>query len=144
MTSAPASGLRAVLDTNVYLSAFAYPTRPLAEVWRHALRRRYTLLVSPAILREVGQTLRSVLAWGDAQVIAQLKLIVRAAEVVVPTITLQVITADPADDRVLECAVAGHADVIVSGDRHLRKLRRYENIPIVRPVDFLRTLGAYL
>ena len=67
MTSAPASGLRAVLDTNVYLSAFAYPARPLAEVWRHAVRRRYTLLVSPAIINEVGQTLRSVLEWDDAR-----------------------------------------------------------------------------
>ena len=142
MTSAPASGLRAVLDTNVYLSAFAYPMRPLAEVWRHALRRRYSLLVSPAIITEVGRTLRTVFDWDDARVLAQLRLIVKAAEVIVPANTLQVIQEDPADDRVLECAVAGHADLIVSGDRHLRKLRRYQNIPIVRPVDFLRTLGA--
>lgn len=142
MTSAPASGLRAVLDTNVYLSAFAYPARPLAEVWRHAVRRRYTLLVSPAIIHEVGRTLRTVFDWDDTHVLAQLRLIVRVAEVIVPTITLQVITEDPADDRVLECAVAGHAAFIVSGDRHLRKLRRYQNIPIVRPVDFLRMLGA--
>lgn len=142
MTSAPASGLRAVLDTNVYLSAFAYPARPLAEVWRHAVRRRYTLLVSPAIINEVGRTLRTVFDWDDAHALAQLRLIVRVAEIIVPTITLQVIEEDPADDRVLECAVAGHADLIVSGDRHLRKLRRYHNIPIVRPVDFLRMLGV--
>src|SRR5215471_1749153 len=115
MTSAPASGLRAVLDTNVYLSAFAYPARPLAEVWRQAVRRRYTLLVSPAIINEVGRTLRTVFEWDDARVLAQLRLIVRAAEVIVPAITLQVITEDPADDRVLECAVAGRADLIVSG-----------------------------
>lgn len=142
MTSAPTSGLRVVLDTNVYISAFAYPKRLIAEVWRHALRQRYHLLVAPAIINEVGRTLRAVLAWDDARVLARLRLIVKVAEVVVPAITLQVITEDPADDRVLECAVAGHADLIVSGDRHLRKLRHYQNIPIVRPVDFLWMLGA--
>lgn len=142
MTSVPTSGLRVVLDTNVYISTFAYPKRPIAEVWRHALRQRYHLLVAPAIINEAGRTLRAVLAWDDARVLARLRLIVKVAEVVVPAITLQVITEDPADDRVLECAVAGRADLIVSGDRHLRKLRRYQNIPIVRPVDFLRMLGV--
>ena len=48
---------------------------------------------------------------------------------------------NPPDNRILECAIAGHADVIVSGDRHLRKLKSYKGIPIVRPVDFRRTLG---
>jgi len=142
MTSAPASGLRVVLDTNVYISALAYPQRPIAEVWRHALRRRYHLLVAPAIINEVGKTLRAVLQWDDARVLAQLRLMVKTAEMVVPAISLQVIPEDPDDDRVLECAVAGRADLIVSGDRHLRRLRHYHNIPIVRPADFLRMLGA--
>lgn len=142
MTSAPASGLRVVLDTNVYISALAYPQRPIAEIWRHALRRRYQLLVAPALINEVGRILRSLLQWDDARVVAQLRLMVKVAEVVVPTITLQVIAEDPDDDRVLECAVAGRADLIVSGDRHLRKLRQYQHIPIVRPADFLRMLGT--
>jgi uncharacterized protein len=55
--------------------------------------------------------------------------------------TLNVIAADPDDDRVLECAVSGHADLIVSGDQHLTRLESFRGIGIVRPVDFLRTLG---
>jgi predicted nucleic acid-binding protein len=51
-----------------------------------------------------------------------------------------VIADDPSDDRILECAVAGRADLIVSGDRHLRKLTVYRNIGIAGPSDFLRTL----
>jgi predicted nucleic acid-binding protein len=57
-----------------------------------------------------------------------------------PKITLQVIAEDPTDDRILECAVAGRADLIVSGDRHLRKLKSFREIGIVQPSDFLRTL----
>jgi uncharacterized protein len=45
-------------------------------------------------------------------------------------------------DRILECAVAGNADLIVSGDRHLIEFKSFQGIGIVRPVDFLRTLGV--
>ena len=50
-------------------------------------------------------------------------------------------TADPADDRILECAVDGKADLIVSNDHHLLNLGSYRDIPIVAGPDFRRTLG---
>lgn len=62
-------------------------------------------------------------------------------EIVVPNLTLNVITQDPPDNRILECAVAGNADLIVSGNRHFLDLRTYEGIGMVRPRDFLRMLG---
>ena len=46
--------------------------------------------------------------------------------VVKPTVILEVIKDDPDDNRVLECAAAGEANSIVSGDRHLLQLRSYE------------------
>ena len=60
---------------------------------------------------------------------------------IVPRFVLDVIQDDPDDNRILECAVEGKADVIVSGDRTLLRLKSYDGIPIVRPIDFLRTLG---
>jgi predicted nucleic acid-binding protein len=53
----------------------------------------------------------------------------------------QVITDDVSDNHILACALAGRADFIISGDRHLLNLKEYEGIVIERPVDFLRTLG---
>lgn len=50
------------------------------------------------------------------------------------------IMEDPADDMFLDAAVAGRADVIVSGDRHLLSLREFQGIPIVTVAQFL-TLG---
>src|SRR5262249_977168 len=133
--------LRAVVDTNVYISAFLYPDRPVFQVILAASRGRYHLLTSPAILREVGKVMREDLGWEEQVRIAHLKTLTKAAEIVTPATTLEIIKEDPADNRILECAVDGRADLIVSGDQHLRRLKAYQGIPIVRPVDFLRTLG---
>jgi predicted nucleic acid-binding protein len=49
--------------------------------------------------------------------------------------------ADPYDNRILECAAEGKADLIVSNDHHLLELKIWNQIPIVAGVDFRRTLG---
>jgi uncharacterized protein len=141
MTIAPANKLRVVLDTNVYFSAFTHPQGPPFRIWQKAADRSFTLLVSPAILREVAGVLREVVHWRGIDIVAHLKLVAKVAEIISPTISLQVIADDPDDDRILECALAGMADLVVSGDRHLRKLRSFRGIGIVQPSDFLRTLA---
>jgi uncharacterized protein len=141
MSVAKPTKLRAVLDTNVYFSAFSHPKGVPFEIWEQALSRKFTLLVSPPILREIAEVLRLDLGWQESEIVAQLKLISRVAEIVVPRISLQVVKADPDDDKVLECGVEGRADLIVSGDRHLTSLKSFRGIGIVRPVDFQRSLG---
>ena len=120
------------------------------DLWQRALAREYVLLVSPAIIRELADVLRS---GATAEVLGHRvmapstlgtflrKLVVRVAKVVEPRATIQAIKADPDDDRILECALAGGADLIVSGDHHLTRLKNFEGIAIVRPVYFLKTLG---
>jgi putative PIN family toxin of toxin-antitoxin system len=99
------------------------------------------LISSPPIIREVAEVLRDDLQWTETEIVSQLKLIASVAEIVVPKITIDAITADDDDNRILECAVAGKADLIVSGDHHLRDLGAFQNIGIVRPIDFHRTIG---
>jgi uncharacterized protein len=137
----PGGLLKVVLDTNVYFSAFKGGRGVPFELWLRAVRREYDVLVSPAIIRELADALRTDLKRPEAEIIAQLKLMVRVAKIVEPKITLHVIKADPDDDRIVECAVAGNAHLIVSGDHHLTTLKEFEGIGIVRPADFLRTLG---
>ncbi|HMD71258.1 MAG TPA: putative toxin-antitoxin system toxin component, PIN family [Bryobacteraceae bacterium] len=141
MTTAPANNLRVVFDTNVYFPAFTHPSDPPFRIWEHAVKGSFILLVSPAILRELAHVLRDTLHFEEAEILARLKLVAKVAEIVSRTITLRVIAEDPTDDRILECAVAGAAGLIVSGDHHLRKLKSFRNIGIVQPRDFLRTLG---
>lgn len=133
--------MRVVLDSNILVSAFTQPQGQVVTLWVAALDRRYHLLTSPAIVSEVGQVLRTKFQVRDQVVIRQLKVLTQTAQIISPRHTLHVIPEDPDDDRILECAVEGKADVVVSGGRHLRRLKAYKGIPILRPVDFLRTLG---
>ncbi len=79
--------------------------------------------------------------WEEARTLAVIKKLVRVAELVNSKTVPTVISDDPDDNHILACAATGAADLIVSGDRHLLRLKAYEGIPIVRPVDFLRILG---
>lgn len=143
MNSVPRTDLQIVLDTNVYISAFTNSQGVPFRVWRQAICRSYKLLVSPPIVAELAGVLRRRFDWDDARVIRRIKLLTAVAEIVTPAVVLTVFKGvQEADNRILECAIAGHADLIVSGDRDLLRLKAYNGITIVRPVDALRTLGG--
>lgn len=57
-----------------------------------------------------------------------------------PTTSLQVVR-DPKDNPIIECAVDGKADMLVSIDKDLLALKVYDNIPILHVADLLATLG---
>jgi predicted nucleic acid-binding protein len=82
--------------------------------------------------------LESKFGWEPTRVEQAVGQLTRIATLVEPTIAE--ITADPADNRVLEAASAGQATVIVSGDRHLLGLGTWREMPIQKPADFLQTL----
>jgi putative PIN family toxin of toxin-antitoxin system len=133
--------LRVVLDTNIYIAAFGHPEGPNAEIWAAALTGRYYLLVSRAIIIELARVLREDFMWQEERIQRRLKRLVNAAEIVTTGTAVHVVAADPSDNRILECAVDGRADLIVSNDHHLLDLNVHEGIPIVAGPDFRRTLG---
>lgn len=142
-STAESGNLRIVLDSNVYISAFTHPRGRLFSLWRMVAERRCQVLVSRAIVAEMAGVLRKTFSWPEHEVLQHVKLVVRLAEIITPTFTLAVFTGpEEPDNRILECAVAGQADLIVSGDRDLQQLKIYQTIPIIRPIDALRTLGG--
>ena len=133
---------RVVLDTNVYYSALYDPESFLHVLFAAGVQeKKYRIIVSPFIIHELHTKLMEKFLWEEARALGVIKQIVHAAELVKPDTVPQVITDDVSDNHILACALAGKANLIVSGDRHLLQLKEYEGIPIVRPRDFLRTLG---
>lgn len=128
--------MRVVLDTNVLVSAFVFPGGPPEAVYRQVLSGDLAIIVSRPLLAELGRVLVDKFDWDPAyaeEVVAQL---VRIGELVEPRETVDDIDDDADDNRVLEAAAEGDADLIVSGDRHLLALGSWRDIPIVRPAEF--------
>jgi len=101
--------------------------------------RSFLLVISPALLDE---KLR-----GKFEVSPNYTELIRArlencALVVRPDIALNVVHDDPDDNRVLECAVTGEANYVVSGDRHLLKLVEYNRMPILTVRQFMDAIEA--
>ena len=133
--------LRVVLDTNVIISALLSPGVP-RTVMDLCRRQEVLLVLSDAILSELSEVLRRKFDWEANQVAMLLDELRSFAVVVVPAKAVHCIADDPADDRVLECALEAHADVIVSGDtRHLQPLGSFEGIPILSPGRFFAGVG---
>jgi predicted nucleic acid-binding protein len=66
----------------------------------------------------------------------------QTAEFVTPKEEIRVIIADPTDNKLLEAAIAGIVDFIVSGDNHLLKLKSFREIPIVTGREFITWLES--
>ncbi len=134
MTSNESSAdpLRLVFDTSVYIAARLSPDR-YADSWlQRASEGMYQLFISPAIERELRDTLRKK---GVSEIDLFLELVTRVARRVKPREHLAVVKADPDDNKILECAVEARADLIITMDKHLLRLKEFRGMGIAHPSD---------
>ena len=129
--------MRVVLDTNILISAFVFPGGSPESVFRLALEERMEIVTSPALLAEFARVLTDKFEWESAMVEQAVAQVARVAAVVRPSESVEMIAEDPDDDRVLEAAAEGSVEAIVSGDRHLLKLRTWRGVRIQRAGTFL-------
>ncbi|HEX6231381.1 MAG TPA: putative toxin-antitoxin system toxin component, PIN family [Actinomycetota bacterium] len=134
--------MRAVLDTNILISAFVFPGGPPEAVYRLAIERRIELVTSPDILAEFGRILLEKFDWDPTKVELAVAQVARTGTVVRPAEVVRVIAEDPEDDRILEAARAAGAEVVVSGDRHLLRLGEWQGIRILRAAGLLDELSG--
>jgi putative PIN family toxin of toxin-antitoxin system len=130
--------MRVVLDTNVLVSA-ALKDKSLPAMAVHLVAQRGVLLKSRATEQQLFEVLArpyfAALIAPAAQ--AWLQKLLAAAETV--TITERIVACrDPTDDKFLELAIGGRADLIVSGDADPLALDPFRGIPIITPAAFVR------
>ena len=128
--------MRVVFDTNVLVSALALPGGRGDEALRKIVDGRDSLALSRPILDELLSVLARKFAH-DREALARVAVFLsEVGEFVEPTESLAVLADEP-DNRILECALAAGAQVVVTGDRAMLAHGEYQGIRIV-------SLSAYL
>lgn len=135
--------MRAVVDTSVWVSGIFWTGLPhrLLLRWRDG---EFEAIVSPVLLDELSRVLHAVaLRIGASPHLADewVDLVALGAELVIPAEAVTV-CRDPEDNAVLEAALAGRADCIVSGDQDLLSLGEFQDIPIIAPRQFVDWLDS--
>jgi putative PIN family toxin of toxin-antitoxin system len=135
------SQISACIDANVFISAIAFGGKPL-KVFERALNRDFLLITGGNILNEVRRNLIGKLGLKKERVDQFLADVSLVSSVFAPSGAIDV-TVNEGDNLVLEVALMGGADVLVTGDKkHLLPLKIYQGIVIEPPSAFLARLDA--
>jgi len=130
---------RLVVDTNVFASAIVLPGSIPRQAMNKALEFDAQLFSDPTLdeLREVlfrSKFDRYVSRETRSLFLAQLESVAE----VIPVIQIVRECRDPRDDKFLEVALNGSADVIISGDEDLLRMNPWREIAVVSPAEYLR------
>jgi len=132
---------KVVLDINVYISAILFGGKP-EKIRKLSKEGKVELLISEAIIAEITEILRKKFNWENRQISQTIDEIREAATLIIPYKNISVIKEDNDDNRILECAIEGRAQYIVSGDEHhILPLKHYQGIKILSPDEFLKEIS---
>lgn len=133
---------RIVVDTNVIMGGLINRSKASGRIIGLWLEGKVDVVVSPALLDEYLYIFNKM-RFGPREALGRreeaMKKLLRHENVAVvePELKLRVVKEDPSDDRLIECAVSGSADYIISQDRHLLTIGEYSGIKILRAHTFL-------
>ena len=130
--------VKVVFDTNVWVSIFMEEV--IYDRFLQA-KQELTVYVSKDIILELSKVLlypriAKVLEKNGIREKDVLRVISADSKMVEPKLKLTVINEDVEDNKILECAFAAGADIIVSGDRHLLRLGKFKKTRILTPREF--------
>ncbi len=136
------SALTVCLDANVIISGVAYGGVPL-QILNRLYDFDYSHVTGPNILEEVRRVLIHKMGQHEHKVGRLIDRFRSASTVCVPAGGINAINYQP-DDRVLEVAIIGKCDVLVTGDKkHLLPLMSFQGVIIEPPAHFLKRLNAF-
>ena len=129
--------LKVVIDTNVFISSFfgGIP-REIINFWKSG---KITLCLSQAIIEEYIDVLNRLGLKNKNEIQKLTRLFAESYNSVftIATPNLDIVKDDPDDNKFIECAVALDSKIIISGDKHLRSIKKYIDIHIMSPKEFV-------
>lgn len=130
--------MKVVIDTNVFISGIFWEgnySSQIIEAWKN---KKFTLITSITIIEELINTLRNFKKNMPEEMIKEWEdTIIRNSEIIQISSKIHIVTEDPDDDKFIETAIKGNADFIITQDKHLLKIKDYQEIIILTPKEFL-------
>ena len=128
--------MKLVFDTNIFISALVIPGSKAEKAVLRIIEGNDTLLISREIIKEVLDVLSTKFN-RDREAISHIAVyLLDIAQVVNPAKRIRIFKDDP-DNRILECAFGGKADVIVTGDKEMLKLKEHKGVKIISLKEYL-------
>jgi len=128
--------VRVVFDTNIFISAFAIPGSQAEKAMLKIIEGVDILVISKEIISEVLSVL-SLKFSRDREGLSHVAVILsELGELAKPTQKISIFKDDP-DNRILECAIHGKADAIITGDKEMLRLREYSGIKIISLKEYI-------
>lgn len=131
----PKKPLRVVADTNILISALGFGGKP-RQILNLILEGQIKAVTSPILLAELEDVIVKKFPKLESSLGRVNKQIRKNFKVIKPKISLRLVKDEP-DNRVIEAAVEGDCDYIVTGDRELLELKRYKKTKVVTAQEFL-------
>jgi putative PIN family toxin of toxin-antitoxin system len=128
--------VKLVFDTNIFISAFVIPHSKAEKAILRILEGDDSLIISKEIINEVLSVLSTKFHRNSEAISHTALYLSNLAHIVKPVKRILIFEDDP-DNRVLECALHGKADAIVTGDREMLKLKDFEGIRIMSLKEYL-------
>ncbi len=138
--------MKVVLDTNIWLSGIFWQGNPY-KIIKLAEQKKIEIVISRPIIEEIVEVLnrdsrfqkfiedRKIAIKGLIETILFISTLINK-----PKTKINFVAEDPEDNKILEAAVEGNADCIVSGDRHLLDIGQFNTIKIMKARAFLESL----
>jgi len=136
--------MKITVDTNILVSA-TFWNGASERIISKAEAKEFRLVLSNDIIKEYSRVLdykeiKDKIKDNKLETKRTIKKLELLSTIVKPKTRVKIITEDPDDDMVLECAREGKVDYLISNDKHLLKLKKFEDIPILTPEDFLKKI----
>ena len=133
--------MRVVFDSNIFISALAIPGSQAEKAILRILSGHDTLLISQKILDETLSTLANKFS-RDIEALSRVAInLTEMSEMITPRKRLKVLKDDP-DNRILECALEGDADFVVTGDKEMLRQKHYGGVRIITLREYLDMPGS--
>ena len=132
--------MKIVIDSNVFVSSFYYAGNP-RKVFDRVTNGLDELFITDDILTEIVSVMsRDKFASNIDEIEAYIKIIESYSIKLSAKNVLQNVSRDKDDNKILQCAMDGNADFIITGDKDLLVLQEFKEIKIVKPSDYLEII----